>query len=597
MRLPDDWFRYPDLRNRKVADSVWIPLRASERLASYGEYGDLGYLRESFCCGSLAVHQEHREEGESLGWMDIGLIHEIGSYANEGAYKGADEYWADWPADHTTGIELVLPQSFGWDHPAEWHLHQDFVIALRLMREGDTWVRPEEGYVEVVRLVRDEEGCPRRIEARADHLRDYLAARKMSLRLVWYRDRDTIVKDPARFGITAEKITEELPNFRWVGRNIAVHEGSGDPIGSQAAVLHVWRTDVDSDVDVPVFGDETDQNTDSSSRTFSRGGNTVYRVEGEIWAEEWVEPAEKSPRVRGDKIASSATFIVTASGETQAADELKNEDIGKYLWFRPDVILNMISRRGVKLSWYTLETGGLELSSGYRVHFGVNSIGLVTVYAYDVARLPEWQRRIWQGFNVAPEGGVSKELLEAQMRARPAGTMAPEAHLAEALQAVDDVFFRRFDTRLFRNHESRAGILAAVHRFRALDQSGVFALAKDISRLIVEAIDTSELHKIAPPPKGGGATGSIKSLERVLATLTSADIARTALTRLVGIYELRGADAHLPASELDEAFELAGIDKTAAPLTQGLQMLLRTMQIFVGLHNLLEPSETEIAET
>ncbi len=587
MALPDNWFRYPDLKNRRIAESVWIPLRASEDIISIGKYGDLGYLSESFCCGSLAVHLAHREEGEKLGWMDIGLIHMIGSYADEKAYKAADEYWNDWPSDHTTGIELVLPQSFGSDHLAEWHLHQDFVIALGLLREGDIWVRPEEGYVEVVRLVRDEEGSPRRIEARADHLRDYLAARKMALRLVWYRDRDAIVENARRFDITSDEVTEERPNFRWVGRNFAIHEGSGDRIGSQTAVFHVWRTDVDPDADVPVFGDEAEDNTDYSSHTFSREGATVYRVEGEIWAEEWIEPAEKSPRIRRDKAASSVAFIVSSSGETQAADDLNDEDIGKYLWFRPDVIPDMVSRRGVKLAWYTLDTAGLELSSGYRVHFGVNRIGLVTVYAYDIARLPEWQRRIWQGFNVSPEGGVSKELLEAQMKSRPAETMAPEAHLAEALQDIDEKFATRFGTHLFRKHESRVGILASIHRFRALDQNGVFALAKDISRLIVEAIDSSELQKIAPPPKGGGGTGSIKSLERVLATLVSADHARRALTRLVGIYELRGADAHLPSSELEEAFKLAGIDRTLVPIEQGLQMLMRTMQTLAGLHRLI----------
>ena len=108
--------------------------------------------------------------------------------------------------------------------------------------------------------------------------------------------------------------------------------------------------------------------------------------------------------------------------------------------------------------------------------------------------------------------------------------------------------------------------------------------------MIVEAIETSELHKIAPPPKGGGGTGSMKSLERVLATITTPTDARDALTNLVGIYELRGADSHLPSAELDQAFSLVGVDKSAAPLEQGLQLLLRTMQALAGLFQLLKPS-------
>jgi hypothetical protein len=162
---------------------------------------------------------------------------------------------------------------------------------------------------------------------------------------------------------------------------------------------------------------------------------------------------------------------------------------------------------------------------------------------------------------------------------------------------VDKQFLARFSVPLFRSHSSRADISASIHRFRALDQQGVFALAKDISRVIVEAIETSELHKIAPPPKGGGGTGSMKSLERVLATITTPTDARDALTNLVGIYELRGADAHLPSPELDEAFRLAGVDKSAAPLEQGLQLLLRTMQVLGRLHRMLETPTAEGIET
>jgi hypothetical protein len=592
--IPCDWFRYPDLKHRRFAKAVWIPLRAIEDLRSEKSFGDLGYIKETFACGSLAVPIDHRELGEKLGWSDIGVGHEVGHYCGPEGYKRADEYWLDRSSPAFLGTELILPQHFAREIPAEWHLNQDLVFALRLQREGDVWLARDEGYVEVVRLTRDTDGYPSKIEIRAEHIRDYLAARKMALRIVWYRDRDAIVEDATPFSISdrREEEFEESPGFRWVGRSYAVHEGSGDPIGSQSAVFHAWRTDVDPGEDVPEFGPETDNNVDYTSRTFARSGAEVYRVEGEIWAEEWIEPAEHSPRVRGDDLPSTTSFIVDASGATQSADELDNEDIGKYLWFRPDIIPNLLSRRGAKWQWYSRETGGIELVLGYHVHFGVNSLGLVNAYAYDIAKLPEWQRRIWHGFNVAPDGGVSAELLQSQMQARPAKTLAPERHLAQALGDVDERFRARFGVPLFRVHPSSAEIAAAIHRFRALDQQGVFALAKDISRLIVEAIDTTALHKIAPPEKGAG-TGSMRSLERVLATIVSTEEARSALTRIVGIYELRGADAHLPSSELDDGYRLSGIDKSAPPLEQGLQMLLRTMQALGGLHALLDTSASE----
>lgn len=591
-----DWFLFKDIRRRPLQDAAWIPLRAIEDYVKEKTFGDVGYLRDTFACGSLAVPLEHRELGEKLGWSDIGVGHGTRSYADENGYKPADQYWLNWSSRDAIGVELVITQDFGWDDSV-WHLNVDIVAALGLRQEGDVWLKPDEGYVEVVRLHREAGGQPIKLEMRTEHLRDYLAARQMALRVAWYRDRDAVLSNADHVEWRDAPPSIEEPHYRFETRYHDLHEGSGIPFGGQSAVFTARRTDVYPEDDVPEFGPETDDNVESESRTFSHKGAKVFRVEGEIWCEEWVEPATGSVRVRGDKVPSSTTFIIDASGQTQTGDELDNEDIGKYLWFRPEVIPNMLRRRGTKWRWYTRETGGIELTQGYGVHFGVNRLGLINAYAYDIGRLPEWQRRIWQGFNIAPEGGVSVELLDAQQRVKPASTLAPEAHLSEALEAVDNQFLARFGVPLFRSHSSRVDISASIHRFRALDQQGVFALAKDISRVIVEAIETSELHKIAPPPKGGGGTGSMKSLERVLATITTPTDARDALTNLVGIYELRGADAHLPSAELDEAFRLAGVDKSAAPLEQGLQLLLRTMQALGRLYGLLEPPTGGDSET
>ncbi len=595
--LPEsDWFLFKDIRRRSLQDAAWIPLRANENYVKEQKFGEVGYLRDTFACGSLAVPLEHRELGENLGWSDIGVGHETCSFADAKGYKPADQYWLDWSSRDASGVELVVVQGFGWDDSV-WHLNVDVVAALGLRQEGDVWLKPDEGYVEVVRLHREANGEPIRLEMRTEHLRDYLAARQMALRVAWYRDRDAVVRNADHVEWRDAPPSIEKPHYRFEARFQDLHEGSGLPFGGQSAVFTARRTDVYPEDDVPEFGPETDDNIETESRTFNHKGEKVFRVEGEIWCEEWVEPATHSVRVRGDKVPSSTTFIVDSSGQRQTGDELDCEDIGKYLWFRPDVVPNLLARRGTKWRWFTRETGKIELSLGYGVHFGVNRLGLINAYAYDIGKLPEWQKRIWQGFNIAPEGGVSGELLDVQQRVRPASSLAPESHLSEALEAVDKQFLARFSVPLFRSHSSRADISASIHRFRALDQQGVFALAKDISRVIVEAIETSELHKIAPPPKGGGGTGSMKSLERVLATITTPTDARDALTNLVGIYELRGADAHLPSPELDEAFRLAGVDKSAAPLEQGLQLLLRTMQVLGRLHRMLETPTAEGIET
>jgi hypothetical protein len=63
------------------------------------------------------------------------------------------------------------------------------VITLGVKREGNVWVAMDEDYIEVVRLKLDDDKRPRLLEVRAEHLKDYLCARRMALLISWYRER------------------------------------------------------------------------------------------------------------------------------------------------------------------------------------------------------------------------------------------------------------------------------------------------------------------------------------------------------------------------------------------------------------------------
>ena len=110
-------------------------------------------------------------------------------------------------------------------------------------------------------------------------------------------------------------------------------------------------------------------------------------------------------------------------------------DSGRSLWFKPDVVTALADRRAGSLGWYTRDTGSVSCSPDCAVHFGINQLGLVNVFAEDVVLLPEWQQQIWAGHNVGPEGGVSEELLASQVRARPAETQVLEEFFTEGLEA------------------------------------------------------------------------------------------------------------------------------------------------------------------
>jgi hypothetical protein len=433
------------------------------------------------------------------------------------------------------------------------------------------WVRPEEGYPDVARQRRDKSGKIVAIEIRSEFLRDYLAARGLALRVAYYRQRMAILKEKPVFSWPSDCLEDERPHDRFKARIFEVDE-TGGPFGAGVAVFHAWRTDVDPEEDVPVFGPENDTNTDARSTTYTRGGTKFYRVEGELWREEWIEPADRSERVRGDESNEQVFFIVDAAGKREASTALDNEDVGRYLWFDPRVVLALLSRRGSGIKWHTGQTGSIWCSPYCPVHFGINRLGLVNVYAYDVAKYPVWQQKIWAGHNVPPDGAVSDELLAAQMRAQPARTEAPETLLKIAIDEIDTFFQHKTGTPLFRSHHAADEIANAIHRFRAVDRAGLLSLAKDLARLIADRIDVNTLRKIVSPPPGEN-WGSLKSLEKALAIKVPDERAKEIMSRLFGIYELRLGDAHLPSTEIDEALTKARVEQGAPLVLQGAQLI------------------------
>lgn len=590
--MNQSWFEMADVRRRKFGTAVWIPLRAIHPMIEEGKRGNLGFRKDFFGAGSLAVPVGNKEKAIRLGWEDIGIMYGHRSGVDAGRYIPSDIHEED-PGE-VFGIPLMLEQRINSAEHSVWHLHQDLVIALGLKREGNKWVCPDEDYTEVARLLCHDDGHPLLMEIRAEFLRDYLCARNMGLYITSYRGREEVIEDIGHIGWTATPLIQNTDGERWEGRITAIHEG-GMPYGEETAVFHVSRTDVDPGEDIPVFGPENGENVSSRSWKFGQRGQKVYFIRGECWRNEWIGPGEYSPRVRRDRVPGRVFFLTDAAGKRESKETLVGTT--RWLWFKPEVIPTLAHRRGAALGWYTRDTGHVRCSPDDKVHFGVNAIGLVNVFAKDIALLPEWQQQIWAGFNVSPEGGVSEELLASQMRAEPAETIAPEVLFVDAMATLDKTFQKKTGTPLFRSHPQCAELLRKIHRFRAPDRNGLFALAKDIARLTTDSLDTSALQKLVPPPKGEK-WGSLKSLEKVLATKVSTDDAHAMMSPLFIAYELRLADAHLPSAEVDLALRSMGIDPSKSTIEHGAQLIYRCAQSLATVRSAFEPpAEPDPADT
>jgi len=320
------------------------------------------------------------------------------------------------------------------------------------------------------------------------------------------------------------------------------------------------------------MGPETDDNIELESSKGERSGYDGVRVESEFWRDEWIEHQGRSVRVRGDADRTLPQFIVETDGTRMASAELNDADIGRWLWFRSSVVGDLLGHRGFLLKWYTAETGGMSSTSGYTTHFGVNSSDLITVYAYDIARLAAWEQHIWAASNVVPDGKVSSELLASQVKAQPASTHAVEERLFVSMRLLEARFREVFNSSLFTHDIDDQSAMQQVSRFASKDQASLLRLAKEIVRVFSDRLSVRELRKISNQAEKDK-LGSNKLLEGVLAQRVGADRAREINGPIVGAYDMRVGDAHPTGSGIGDALKLAKVDSNLSFLRQGEQLI------------------------
>ena len=565
--MTKDWILQTKETRRKFTNSTWISLRSiceSEK----GDTQNIGYISEFFGCNSLAFPPEHKDLAETLDWSNIGIILEAHPYAfDSGHYKTIDQY--EWNEKEPVGVHLIF------DHPqpviggCKWIINPDLIVALRLIKEENSWVRPEEDFVEVIRESFDDEGNHVQIEIKKEFLIDYLAARNLSLRLIYYRQRVEHVEEVESSEYAGlESYQEERDQGQFELRVNSLN----DVYGGGWASFRVWRTDVDEEEDAPVMGQETNENTESESSQGIRDDYRGVRVEGEFWRNEWIEHQGISTRIRYDKDSNRPTFIVETDGARMPSAELDNEDIGRWLFFRSGIVNELLQHRGFSLEWYTAETGCIHSTSGYHTHFGINGADLITVYAYDVAKLPSWEQRIWAAHNVVPEGKVSSELLASQVRVQPASTHAVEDLLFKVMRMLEASFKKKFNVDLFSHDINDSELLQQISRFSSTDRTSLLRLAKDLVRIFTDRLNVKALRELSNH-KDKNQLGSNKLLQNIVAQKIGEDYAHKIFGVIVGVYDMRLGDAHPTGSKIEEARKLAGIDENQSFLRQGEQLI------------------------
>ena len=105
-----------------------------------------------------------------------------------------------------------------------------------------------------------------------------------------------------------------------------------------------------------------------------------------------------------------------------------------------------------------------------------------------------------------PRGGVSQELLDSQVRAVPATTQAPESSFAKRLKLLSEEAQKKLGISILIEHEYAPEVISKIHRFRAVDDTTLLELAKDIARVTADCLNAKKMQtKVAPPRAKSGA--------------------------------------------------------------------------------------------
>lgn len=558
-----NWFELKEIKEKDTLRQVWTPLWQSKTIVHNGRIRENGYCAETIVGRSIAFELEQKGEALSIDWGEV--VRDFGNrpHFDEGIYSAADI--ADfWDTDFN-GLNLCLEQQFDCDK-TNLYLHQDIILSLELKQIGDSWVRPIEDDVEVAKITRDVDGSVSELLIKTDYLRDYLCAREMGLALFTYHERTENTDANPNFWASHQSSSGDF--WRWTGDTSEVIEGFGFGFGDKALLVHVTRENTDYEEDLPDLKDETQENI--KSKTFERTykGEILYNTLGSLWVNKWLPPADNSPISRRDEISSNCMFYADISGKKISGDELRH--VEGWLWFKPELISEILKQKRAFLKWHTLYTGSIYFDRATYLHFGINSIGLLNVLSEDVGRLEEFRKESLVSFNVKPEGGVSKELLMAQKDGIPADSEAPENRLGKALRYLEAVCIELLGRSILRDHPEVNKLIIGIHRFQALKQDDIFDVANDLNKLFVERLDKDFLIELSDADKKEG-LGSIKLLSRFVDKI--GHDGRKFTEKLAGCYELRNGKSHLKSSKIQENFELAGIEDSEKPYLNAMALI------------------------
>ncbi len=536
-----------DVISNVYGGTTWTPLWRYDVLKS-GDSSTIGYEEEILRVRTLFAPLENKERLIRGRFLDFDPD---GTYATIDCknYCKPDVYYFD----SNTGLIAGEYPVFGFYLPngpdIEPFVSQDMIVALRLVRQGDEWVRPEECGIDVIRIERDKESKIREIKIRTEILKDYLCARNMGLYIEEFRHRQVqtlqvpVIAWPKCHGYD-ERFCEH-GHYIWKGW-VFEHSNSDDwnePLTLKGALT------------LPAF----------------------YRVEGQLWKQYWISAGVGSPRIGGD--SDSREFVVSPNGDKHEISTLEDDKYGHvYLFFDPLIISHLQDTAGVELEWVSRDVFRVGFPSHGKFLCGISAKGNVFAISSDIARLEDWAQNLWFRENIRPEDLAdyqSHELFQNQMMCEFLRTEeSPEQIFARLVNELGVVFKKRTGVELWQDIDTGKGAVKKVSRFVSRNSRGLVALSKYILEALSERMSSPNLKMYIADDEATKELKSIQLFEMALSKLDTSLNASGHVRFLRNINAVRQIDSHLMSkSDAAKRLRKVNLPEDASPFEQGAQLI------------------------
>ncbi len=526
-----DWFSFVDRETSK-----YHPIGAGTMITTHRFYS------ESY--RSTEAEDWEKEQWEiSAALTPIGqLENAVTSIAQTGVSKlSFSPYWKDAETfDFAESMRLaqveLLPGVFLRKHPLTGRLmiepRQDFTLYHTLdAQTGGKYIHPLDDMVVLkVSTEQYEFYKPQpHVSVYSDYLRDYLAARKMGLLISVVADRFAKARSDSELEL--EKV-----DLKQVGENAWIR-----------TTIHPAGTIYEQ----------------------AMGRSSLY----------WlvvIKPYDHPKPIRSawpyyEKPDTSATpvdqnlprFIADAEGNTVT---LSDPQCPLYLYFKPHVLEKYLETRGYKVFFHMRTWGG---ACGPQVEncvdVGINSEGLVTAYAPDIAKLKRQEQLHWAHYSSLPNGGVCQELWQTRMQLNPPHSPSVIELITKSRRNLADAYRQRFSQELYSDFEPQQADLRrmSVGPVRG-DVREVVDLAKPLYTWTVESLQVSALRT---PLATNGIEFDKQAKQIVLLRTLLKEIvglpendAVSLVDPLRGLNDLRVIAAHSLNHDFDDAFRKLGVE-------------------------------------